>query len=289
MNNIESSKGEIILYQPDETIRLEVRMGEDTVWLTQQQMAELFNKDRTDIGRHIRNIYKEEELERDITCAKFAHMGTEGDQQYEYTAYNLDVIISVGYRVKSKRGTKFRQWANKVLKEYLLRGYVVNTRISALEQHAAKQELEIQELKSKMDFFVRTSLPPVEGIFFDGQIFDAYAQIVSLIKQAKTSIVLVDNYIDESTLTMLSRRDAGVSATIYTRPLSAQQQLDVQRHNQQYPPITINICQRNHDRFLIIDDDVYVFGASLKDAGKRLFAYIRMQETSAQDLLNGIR
>ncbi len=289
MNNIESNKGEIILYQPDETIRLEVRMGEDTVWLTQQQMAELFNKDRTDIGRHIRNIYKEEELERDITCAKFAHMGTEGDQQYEYTAYNLDVIISVGYRVKSKRGTKFRQWANKVLKEYLLRGYVVNTRIAALEQHAAKQDLEIQELKSKVDFFVRTSLPPVEGIFFDGQIFDAYAQIVSLIKQAKTSIVLIDNYIDESTLTMLSRRDAGVSATIYTRPLSAQQQLDVQRHNQQYPPITINICQRNHDRFLIIDDEVYVFGASLKDAGKRLFAYIRMQETSAQDLLNGIR
>ena len=289
MNNIESNKGEIILYQPDETIRLEVRMGEDTVWLTQQQMAELFNKDRTDIGRHIRNIYKEEELERDITCAKFAHMGTEGDQQYEYTAYNLDVIISVGYRVKSKRGTKFRQWANKVLKEYLLRGYVVNTRIAALEQHAAKQDLEIQELKSKVDFFVRTSLPPVEGIFFDGQIFDAYAQIVSLIKQAKSSIVLVDNYIDESTLTMLSRRDAGVSATIYTRPLSTQQQLDVQRHNQQYPPVMINICQRNHDRFLIIDDEVYVFGASLKDAGKRLFAYIRMQETSAQDLLNGIR
>ena len=127
MNIIESNKGEIILYQPDETIRLEVRMGEDTVWLTQLQMAELFNKDRTDIGRHIRNIYKEEELERDITCAKFAHMGTEGDQQYEYTAYNLDVIISVGYRVKSRRGTKFRQWANKVLKEYLLRGYVVNT------------------------------------------------------------------------------------------------------------------------------------------------------------------
>ena len=290
MNNIiDSNKGEIVMYQPDETIRLEVRMGEETVWLTQQQMAELFDKDRTVIGRHIRNIYKEEELERDITCAKFAHMGSDGDQEYEYTAYNLDVIISVGYRVKSKRGTKFRQWANKVLKEYLLRGYVVNTRIAALEQHAAKQDIEIQELKSKVDFFVRTSLPPVEGIFYDGQIFDAYAQIVNLIKQAKSSIVLVDNYIDETTLTMLSRRDAGVMATIYTRPLSTQQQLDVQRHNQQYPPITINICQRNHDRFLIIDDDVYIFGASLKDAGKRLFAYIKMQETSAQDLLNGIR
>lgn len=289
MNNLDSNKGEIVMYQPDETIRLEVRMGEETVWLTQQQMAELFDKDRTVIGRHIRNIYKEEELERDITCAKFAHMGSEGDQEYEYTAYNLDVIISVGYRVKSKRGTKFRQWANKVLKEYLLRGYVVNTRIAALEQHAAKQDIEIQDLKSKVDFFVRTSLPPVEGIFYDGQLFDAYAQIVNLIKQAKSSIVLVDNYIDETTLTMLSRRDAGVMATIYTRPLSTQQQLDVQRHNQQYPPITINICQRNHDRFLIIDDDVYIFGASLKDAGKRLFAYIKMQETSAQDLLNGIR
>ena len=289
MSNIESTKGEIVMYQPDETIRLEVRMGEDTVWLTQQQIADLFDKDRTVIGRHIRNIYKEEELERNITCAKFAHMGADGDQAYEFTAYNLDVIISVGYRVKSKRGTKFRQWANKVLKEYLLRGYVVNTRIAALEQHAAQQDIEIKELKDKVAFFVRSSLPPVEGIFYDGQIFDAYAHIISLIKQAKTSIVLIDNYIDVDTLTMLSNRNANVSATIYTRQLSQQQQLDVQRHNQQYPPIIINVCQRNHDRFLIIDDVVYVFGASLKDAGKKLFAYIRMQETSAQELLNKIR
>jgi hypothetical protein len=289
MNSIESNKGEIVMYQPDETIRLEVRMGEDTVWLTQQQMADLFDKDRTVIGRHIRNIYKEEELERDITCAKFAHMGADGDQAYEFTAYNLDVIISVGYRVKSKRGTKFRQWANKVLKEYLLRGYVVNTRIAALEQHAAQQDIEIKELKDKVAFFVRSSLPPIEGVFYDGQIFDAYAHIISLIKQAKTSIVLIDNYIDVDTLTMLSNRNANVSATIYTRQLSQQQQLDLQRHNQQYTPIIINICQRNHDRFLIIDDVVYVFGASLKDAGKKLFAYICMQETSVQELLNNIR
>ena len=289
MNSIESNKGEIVMYQPDETIRLEVRMEGETVWLSQAQMADLFDKDRTVIGRHIRNIYKEEELERNITCAKFAHMGADGDQAYEFTAYNLDVIISVGYRVKSKRGTKFRQWANKVLKEYLLRGYVVNTRIAALEQHAAQQDIEIKELKDKVAFFVRSSLPPVEGIFYDGQIFDAYAHIISLIKQAKTSIVLIDNYIDVDTLTMLSNRNANVSATIYTRQLSQQQQLDVQRHNQQYPPIIINVCQRNHDRFLIIDDVAYVFGASLKDAGKKLFAYIRMQETSAQELLNKIR
>ena len=289
MNNIESSTGEIVMYQPDETIRLEVRMGEETVWLTQQQMAELFDKDRTVISRHIRNIYKEEELEENITCAKFAHMGSEGDQTYEYTAYNLDVIISVGYRVKSKRGTKFRQWANRILKEYLLKGYVVNSRIVALEEHVAKQDSQIEELKDKVNFFVRSSLPPVEGIFYDGQIFDAYVQIVSLIKQAKHSITLIDNYIDEATLTMLSKRNSNVSATIYTRQLNQQQQLDLQRHNQQYPPIDIHTTQRNHDRFLIIDDVVYLFGASLKDAGKKLFAYIKMQETPAVELLNSIR
>jgi hypothetical protein len=288
MNNIESSKGEIVMYQPDETIRLEVRMGEETVWLTQQQMAELFDKDRTVISRHIRNIYKEEELEENITCAKFAHMGSEGDQTYEYTAYNLDVIISVGYRVKSKRGTKFRQWANRILKEYLLKGYVVNSRIVALEEHVAKQDSQIEELKDKVNFFVRSSLPPVEGIFYDGQIFDAYVQIVSLIKQAKHSITLIDNYIDEATLTMLSKRNSNVSATIYTRQLNQQQQLDLQRHNQQYPPIDIHTTQRNHDRFLIIDDVVYLFGASLKDAGKKLFAYIKMQETPSAALLNDI-
>ena len=289
MSNIESQKGEIVMYQPDETIRLEVRMGEETVWLSQQQMADLFNKDRTVIGRHIRNIYKEEELEEGITCAKFAHMGKEGDQPYEYTAYNLDVIISVGYRVKSKRGTKFRQWANKILKEYLLKGYVIDTRIKSLEHQVSEQGMQIKDLQNKVDFFVRSSLPPVEGIFYDGQIFDAYVQITKLIKQAKQSIVLIDNYIDESTLTVLSKRDPNITATIYTRQLNQQQQLDVQRHNQQYPPIIINTCQRNHDRFLIIDDVVFIFGASLKDAGKKLFAYIKMQETSATDLLNNIK
>ena len=196
--------------------------------------------------------------------------------------YNLDVIISVGYRVKSLRGTRFRQWANRVLKEYLLNGYSVNRRFETIEQRLTAAE-------DKIDFFVRSSLPPVEGIFFDGQIFDAYVQIVNLIKQAKHSIVLIDNYIDETTLTMLSKRDTSVSATIYTRQLSNLQQLDITRHNQQYPPISVNLCQRNHDRFLIIDDVVYLFGASLKDAGKKLFAYIKMQETPAAELLNNIK
>ena len=285
MINNESTKGEIVMYQPDETIRLEVRIENETVWLTQQQISDLFLRDRSVINRHINNVFKEGECDKESNV-HFLHIPN-SDKPVMY--YSLDVIISVGYRVKSLNGTKFRRWANGVLKQYLLRGYAVNQRMFDIEQKMVEQGMEIAELRKKVDFFVRSSLPPIEGIFYDGQIFDAYAHIISLIKQAKTSIVLIDNYIDVDTLTMLSNRNANVSATIYTRQLSQQQQLDVQRHNQQYTPIIINICQRNHDRFLIIDDVVYVFGASLKDAGKKLFAYIRMQETSPSDLLSNIR
>ena len=286
--NVENTDGEIILYQPDDTICLEVRMGEDSVWLTQQQMAELFNKDRTDIGRHIRNIYKEGELEKDITCAKFAHMGTEGDQQYEYTAYNLDVIISVGYRVKSQRGTRFRQWANKVLKAYLLRGYVVNSRIVALEQQATKHDAEIHELQNKVDFFVRTSLPPVEGIFFDGQFFDAYTFVSDLIRSAKKGIVLFDNYVDDTVLTMLDKRKEKVTAEIYTKSITKQLSLDIVKHNAQYQPIDVKIFDKVHDRFLCIDNTVYHIGASLKDLGKRWFAFTKMK-MPAKELLGNVK
>ena len=284
MNNIDSNTGEIVMYQPDETIRLEVRVENETVWLTQQQMADLFLTTKQNVSLHISNIYDEGELEYVTTVKDYLTVQKEGKRMVKrhINLYNLDVIISVGYRVKSLRGTRFRQWANRVLKEYLLNGYSVNRRFETIEQRLTAAE-------DKIDFFVRSSLPPVEGIFFDGQIFDAYVQIVNLIKQAKHSIVLIDNYIDETTLTMLSKRDNNVSATIYTRQLSNQQQLDITRHNQQYPPITVNLCQRNHDRFLIIDDVVYLFGASLKDAGKKLFAYIKMQETPAAELLNNIR
>ena len=284
MTNMEPNKGEIVMYQPDETIRLEVRVENETVWLTQQQMAELFNATKQNISLHINNIYDEGELEQIATVKDYLTVQKEGKRMVKrhINLYNLDVIISVGYRVKSLRGTRFRQWANRILKEYLLNGYSINQRFDYIERRLTATE-------QKIDFFVRSSLPPVEGIFYDGQIFDAYAHIISLIKQAKHSIVLIDNYIDENTLIMLSKRNTSVSATIYTRQLSQQQQLDLQRHNQQYPPITVNACQHNHDRFLIIDDAVYIFGASLKDAGKKLFAYIRMQETSATELLNNIR
>ena len=295
MSNIESTKGEIVMYQPDETIRLEVRVESETVWLTQQQMAELFQTTKQNVSLHVNNIFKEDELTESSVVKESLTTAKDG-KRYKTKMYNLDVIISVGYRVKSKRGTKFRQWANRVLKEYIIRGYVLNQQLRMLEERMENKfqdyDSKLKEIQGKVNFFVRSSLPPIEGIFYDGQIFDAYVHIVNLIKQAKQSIVLVDNYIDETTLTMLSKRSSNVSATIYTSQQSQnlrQLQLDIQRHNQQYPPIAVNYCQRNHDRFLIIDDVVYVFGASLKDAGKKLFAYIRMQETSASDLLNNIR
>ena len=292
MKDIESTKGEIVMYQPDETIRLEVRVEDETVWLTQQQMAELFLSTKQNVSLHINNIFREDELEENSVVKESLTTARDG-KKYKMKFYNLDVIISVGYRVKSKRGTKFRQWANRVLKDYIIRGYAINQQVKYLEQKMDARfqdyDAQIAEIEDKISIFVQSSLPPSEGIFYDGQIFDAYVQIAGLIKQAKQSIVLVDNYIDETTLTMLSKRNANVSATIYTRQLNQQQQLDVQRHNQQYPPIIINTCQHNHDRFLIIDDVVYLFGASLKDAGKKLFAYIRMQETPATELLNIIR
>ena len=301
MNNTESSKGEIVMYQPDETIRLEVRVEDETVWLTQQQMAELFLTTKQNVSLHVNNIFREDELTENSVVKESLTTARDG-KRYKTKVYNLDVIISVGYRVKSKRGTKFRQWANRVLKEYIIRGYALNQQVRALEERMENKftnyDTKISEIQGKIDFFVRSSLPPVEGIFYDGQIFDAYAQIISLIKQAKQSIILIDNYINVDTLTMLSNRSSGVTATIYTRQLNQQQQLDLQRHNQQYPPIDIHTTQRNHDRFLIIDDVVYLFGASLKDAGKKLFAlkdagkklfaYIKMQETPSAALLNDI-
>ena len=298
MNSIESNKGEIVMYQPDETIRLEVRVEDETVWLTQLQLVTLFHSSKGNISDHISNIFEQGELKESATVRKIRTVQKEGKRMVNRTLtyYNLDVIISVGFRVNTTKGIEFRQWANGVIKDYLLRGYAVNQKIINLEQRVEKrieaQDARIVKLENDVAFFVRSSLPPVEGIFYDGQIFDAYAHIVNLIKQAKTSIVLIDNYINVDTLTMLSNRSAKVSATIYTRHLAQnmrQLQLDILRYNQQYPPITVNYCQHNHDRFLIIDDVVYLFGASLKDAGKKLFAYIRMQETPAADLLNLIR
>jgi hypothetical protein len=273
-------QGEIILYQPDESVRMEVRIEDETVWLTQAQIAELFETKRQAITKHLKNIFQSGELNENSVCSILELTASDG-KSYKTKTYNLDAIISVGYRVNSKNATLFRRWASQVLKDYLLKGHVINQRISNLEQRVDAKflsyDMQLTRLNEKVDFFVRTSLPPVEGIFFDGQIFDAYAFATNLIKSAKNSLILIDNYIDENTLLMLSKRTTGVDATIYTQRITPQLQLDLTRHNNQYPPINIRTYRQAHDRFLIIDQsDVYHIGASLKDLGKKLFAFSKM-------------
>ena len=268
-------QGEIILYQPDEAVKLEVRLEDETVWLTQEQIADLFGTKRPAITKHLNNIYKSGELDIDSTCSILEHMGNDGKQRYTTKYYNLDAILSIGYRVNSKNATLFRKWANSVLKDYLLKGYSINKRLSELERTVAQHT-------EKIDFFVRTALPPVEGVFYNGQIFDAYKFATDLVKSARRSIVLIDNYVDETVLLMLSKRSVGVSATIYTQRITQQLQLDLDRHNSQYTPIDIRTYRDSHDRFLIVDEtDVYHIGASLKDLGKKMFAFSKLDIPAA--------
>lgn len=270
------SKNEIIIYQAEnQSTHLEVRLDDETVWLNRIQISILFDRDVKTIGKHINNVFSDGELQKDSTVAKFATVQYEGDRQVERLIeyYNLDVIISVGYRVKSPRGTQFRIWANKILKEYLLKGYVVNQRIERVENEV----IELRQKVNEFDLQLKTSLPPKEGIFFEGQVFDAYTFVSELIKSAKNSLILIDNYVDESVLMMFSKRNSGVSAKIYTLKSSQQLQLDLQKHNSQYPAIEIVPFSKSHDRFLIIDHtSIYHIGASLKDLGKRWFAFSKI-------------
>ena len=282
------------MYQPNEEVRLEVRLENETVWLTQAQMAELFQTTPQNVTMHIRAIYIEEELEEAATSKESLQVRQEGKRMVRRTQkfYNLDVIISVGYRVKSKRGVQFRQWANQVLKEYLLRGYSINQRLNDMEQRMdnklIQHELRLNRLDEKMDFFVRTSLPPVEGVFFEGQIFDAYKLAADLVRSAKESLVLIDNYVDESVLTLFTKRQDGVKALIYTQRITPQFRLDLERHNAQYPPVEVKEIRNVHDRFLILDQtEVYHIGASLKDLGKKLFAFSRLH-IPVEGILRGI-
>ena len=274
-----TNQNEIILYQPDNSVELEVVLENETVWLSLDKMAELFLKNKSTISRHIKNVFEEKELDKSSTVAIFATVQMEGNRQVErhIECFNLDIIISVGYRVKSQRGTQFRIWANRILKDYMLKGYAVNQRIERLEH-------KIIDYDQKFDLLIRTSLPPKEGVFYDGQIFDAYVFVSDLIKSAKKSIVLIDNYIDETVLLLLSKRLPKVSATIYTKQISAQLQLDLAKHNAQYETVNIYESDVFHDRFLLIDNIVYHIGASLKDLGKKLFAFSRM-EIKAADIL----
>ena len=279
----QKEQNQIILYRPNETISLEVRLEDETVWLSQAQIVTLFNSTKSNISEHIKHIYTDKELEKESTVRFFRTVQQEGKRTItrNIAYYNLDAIISIGFRVNTKQGILFRQWANKVLKEYLLRGYAINQRINLLEDKIdrkfAEHDAKIESLNKQVDFFVQTSIPPSEGVFHNGQIFDAYKFATDLIKSAKKNLVLIDNYVDESVLLMLSKRETGVSAKIYTANLSKQLTLDLAKHNKQYPPIEIFMHTTSHDRFLIIDDaEVYHIGASLKDLGKKLFAFSKL-------------
>lgn len=281
---------EIVLYQPNETMKLEVRLENETVWLTQQQIADLFGTKRPAITKHLSNIFKSGELEEESTCSILEHMAADGSRTYSTKYYNLDVILSVGYRVNSINATMFRRWANQVLKEYLLRGYSVNQRLieisDRLDRRLLEQDGKIAAIRRDVDFFVRTSLPPKEGIFFDGQIFDAYAFVAKLIRKAQHRIVVIDSYVDDSVLVQLSKRNPGVTVDIYDGRISDQLRQDVERHNRQYPGVTLHAYNKAHDRFLIIDEEVYHIGHSLKDLGKKLFAFSRMDVLTGSELLS---
>ena len=274
-------ENQIVIYSTEDgETQVDVRLENETVWLTQSQIAVLFGTKRPAITKHLKNIYDSKELDECSTCSILEHMGNDGKQKYTTTYYNLDVILSVGYRVNSANATVFRQWANRVLKEYLLKGYSINNRLERLEQRISNTE-------EKIDFFVRTSLPPIEGIFFDGQIFDAYKFVNDLIRSARKNIVLFDNYIDDTVLTMLDKRCTNVATTIYTKNISKKLSLDIEKHNSQYQEIEIKEINNVHDRFLCIDNIVYHLGASLKDLGKKLFAFSKM-EVSTSELLDNI-
>jgi len=269
-------KNEIILYRPDELAEhIEVRFEDNSAWLTQAQVAELFGTKRQAITKHINNIYNTGELERISTSSILELVEKEGNRSIKRkrTYYNLDMIISIGYRVNSINATMFRIWATKKLRDYLLNGYLVNIRIDRIEDNADILKNRVDEI----ELHLKTKNVQKQGIFFNGQIFDAYVFISDLIKQAVKSIILIDNYVDESILLILSKRQANVTVVIYTKEITPKLQLDLTKHNAQYEPITINTTANFHDRFLIIDDTVYHIGASLKDLGKKLFAFSKME------------
>ena len=284
-----AAENQIVVYQPNETVRLDVRLENETVWLTQEQIANLFGTKRPAITKHLANIYKSGELERDGTCSILEHMGNDGRQSYRTMFYNLDAILSVGYRVNSRNATLFRRWATQVLKAYLLKGYAVNTRLNQLEdkvdRRLAKTEADVANLKEKVDFFVQTQTPPLRGVFYDGQLWDARALVLKLIQSAKRSLILIDNWASPETLDLFAKKRKGVKVTIITSehydkkhvPHRKISPADIATFNAQYPRLTVRYNETFHDRFLIIDDkELYLIGASLKDLGHKCFGFTKM-------------
>jgi hypothetical protein len=295
IKNDASLQGELAIYQTNDDTKIEVVLNDDTVWLSQSQIVQLFQSSKANISEHIKSIYQQNELDRDSTVRNFRTVRVEGNREVfrNITYYNLDVIISVGFRVNTKIGIHFRQWANNILKNNLLKGYSINQRIDYIENKFDNKlynhDVQLKEINEQINYFVQKSMPPVQGVFYGGEIFEAYKFMTDLIKIANESIIVIDNYIDESVLTMLDKRKDGVVATICTDKISNQLKLDLERHNKQYSAIEIQTVKDIHDRFVIIDnEDVFHIGASLKDLGKKLFAFSKLN-LPVDVLLKGLR
>lgn len=289
-----SLQGEIVIYKANNDVKIEVVLNDETIWLSQSQIVQLFQSSKANISEHIKSIYHQNELDKDSTVRNFRTVRVEGNREVfrNITYYNLDVIISVGFRVNTKIGIHFRRWANGILKNNLLKGYSINQRIDYIENKFDNKlynhDVQLKEISEQINYFVQKSIPPVQGVFYGGEIFEAYKFMTGLIKMANETIIVIDNYIDESVLTMLDKRKDGVMATIYTDKISNQLKLDLDRHNKQYSVIEIQTVKDIHDRFVIIDnEDVFHIGASLKDLGKKLFAFSKLN-LPADVLLKGL-
>ncbi|MFZ5977747.1 MULTISPECIES: RhuM family protein [Hydrotalea] len=286
-------KDEIVLYRPDALAEhIEVRIDEktETIWLTQQQIADLFGTQRPAITKHLGNIFKSGELDENVVSSILEHTTPHGaikgkTQKSKVKYYNIDAVLSVGYRVNSVRATQFRIWATRVLKDYLLKGYALNNRMNRMEDNVEA----ISEKVNQIELQINTHLIPTQGVFFDGQVFDAYELASKIIRSAKQSIVLIDNYIDETTLTHLAKKKKGVNVLLLTKTITKQLQLDVQKAKAQYENFELKTFTHSHDRFLIVDNkEVYHLGASLKDLGKKWFAFSKLEAKSVESILNSI-
>lgn len=279
-----TTNNKIVFYQPNAEMSLPVMLQNETVWLSQGQIGQLFGVQKAAISKHMKNIFASNELYRDQVVSKMETTAADG-KCYLVDYYNLDMILSIGYRVNSTNATHFRQWANSVLRQYLLNGYAFSNRFERIEYRLS----QVEEHQRNFELAIHKSLPPVEGIFYDGQIFEAYAFVSDLIKQANQRVVLIDNYVDESVLTVLDKRKKDVKAEIYTASIGKQLQLDIEKHNAQFSPILVKTFAKSHDRFLIIDNAIYHMGASLKDLGRKWFAFAKLTEIGADELLTRLK
>ena len=277
-------KNEIVVYQPNETLRLEVRLQGESIWLPQQRIADLFGVQKAAISKHLKNIFASGELVESATVSKMETVQVEGSRRVtrQIDLYNLDAIIAVGYRVNSHMATRFRIWATQVLKTYLLKGYAFNARLNQLEDKMDRRffrhEAEIVELKDKVDFFVQTQTPPIQGVFYDGQLWDACSLVERLVARAKRLILLIDSWIGTETLDILAKKRKGVVVEVVTSVRGNKvADSEVAKFNAQYGGLSVKTSAAFHDRFLVLDDrELYLIGASLKDLGKKCFAFTKL-------------